>query len=183
MSEAGQDAGTGPTPEQLDTVLARLTAGAEDSAQSRLLDPLIGDWQTESVWEPFVGHGLRRSKQRTENRWILGGRTLESRTFDDAGEEQLRLLLSFDPSSAYYAAYAVHTLSTFFTLERGTWNDETRSLVLDGSEPVPGGRPPIRYQRSIHVLSDDEHAVSIGYPDVAPGTYGPMFTTHHRERR
>lgn len=169
-----------PEPSAADAMLAALTAGAGDRPESRVLDSLVGDWRATTEWEPIVGHGVRRSQSRVETRWIFGNRLVESRTFTAEGIESAKLLCAFDPTVGDYVAFAVNTFSTSFTLERGDHDPAARTLTLDGWEPVPDGRPSVRYRRTFELAGPDRHTSSITYPDVPPGTFGPMFISYAR---
>ena len=165
--------------EELDAWVGVLTRGAQDRPESRVLDALLGRWAALTEWEPVPGRGVRTSDSTVDVSWILGGRVLEMRSFDPDGDELSRLLLSFDPSRGDYAAYATTVLSTHFEVERGSYDEARRALVLDGEEPGPHGA--IHYRRTVQ-LGDDGFVVDISYPDVPPGTYGPMRVSHRRVR-
>ncbi len=156
-----------------------LTAGAADASESRVLDALVGDWHVSTAWEQIAGAGVRQVDGRTANGWIFGGRTLELRGFDSAGIEEAKLLSAFDPTVGDYVAFAANALSTCFVLERGRLHDDG-SLVLDGVEPIPDGRPGIRYQRTFRFDGPDRYTASISYPGVPPGTYGSLVSTNER---
>lgn len=164
----------------LDPLTAALTAGAQDAAESRALDPLIGDWRVTTAWEPAVGKGVRRSEGRVENRWILDGRVLESNQFDRDASHTTKLLLAFDPSVGDYTGYCVHVLSSYFVLERGTFDPTTSTLALDAHEPKRDRSGTVHYRRSIRIDSPTLYTVAISYPGVPEGTYGPMSLTHER---
>jgi hypothetical protein len=172
--------GAGGAGDDADALLAALTAGAQDLPASRVLDVLAGTWRVEVEWEPIVGRGLRRSVLRAETGWIFGGRVLESRHLSADGIEQSRLTLAFDPTVGDYVGFAIHLLSSCFVLERGHHDEVESAIVLDAWEPVPGGRPPVHYRRTTHLLDADHHVVGITYPDDPPGRYGPMHLAFER---
>ena len=167
-------------------LFAALTAGAADRPESRVLDSVIGRWRTTTLWEPIPGAGVQQSHGRFEAEWVFGGRVVEARSFDAAGVESARLLMAFDPTIGDYAAFTVHALSTFFEIERGAYDAGAGTLAFDAIEPVPGDRPGIHFRRTFHfqdpdtIDDPDTFRVVITYPDVPPGTYGGMYTTHHR---
>ena len=161
-------------------MLDALTAGAQDMAESRVLDRLVGSWRTRTEWEPIVGRGVRLLEGSAENAWVFGGRVVESKVFDAAGTETGKVLFAFDPKIGDYTAYTVTLLSSFFVLERGHHDPQRDRLVLDAIEPVAPGVPGIRFQREIRFVDDDRYTVTIGYPDVPPGTYGPMSVAYQR---
>jgi hypothetical protein len=169
-----------PEGESLDTWVAALTRGGQDRAESRRLDPFVGRWAATTEWEPVPGRGVRTSQATVGVGWVLGGRLMEMRSFDPDGGELSRLLVAFDPSRGDYAGFTATVLSTHFEVERGHFDDERRALVLDGEEPGPPRDPLIHYRRTMQLDGDDRFVVDISYPDVPPGTYGPMRITHDR---
>lgn len=175
VREDGDDAG-----DRADALFATLTAGAKDHPASRVLDALVGDWHLDVEWEPIVGHGLRRSEGRCETRWTFDDRVLESRHLLPDGVETSRHTYAYDPTVGDYVAFAVHVLSTSFVLERGHFDAPERNLVLEGWEPVPGGRPSVHFRRTIHLEDGDHLAMGITYPDDPPGRYGPMHVAYRR---
>lgn len=163
-----------------DSLFAALTAGAADRPESRVLDALVGDWRVTTRWEPIVGHGVREHLAESHNRWILAGRVLECRTFDPEGRETTRLYLAFDPSVGDYTAFSPTVLSTFFVLERGTWDETSRSLAVEAVEPIAREPFSVRYRRTIEVMSPDLYRTSITYPGSPEGRYGPLTATFER---
>ena len=167
-------------PGSADELFTMLTAGAADAAESRVLDALVGEWRVTTAWEQIAGAGVRHFDGRSVNGWIFGGRVLELRGFDVDGTENAKLLCAFDPTIGDYVAFGVNALSTCFVLERGQLDDGGRALVFDGVEPLPGGQPGVRFQRTFRFDGDDCHTTSITYPEVPPGTYGSMVATNER---
>ena len=164
----------------LDAWVDALTRGGHDRPESARLDPLVGRWAAVTEWEPVPGRGVRTSESAVEVAWVLGGRLLELRSFDLDGGEISRLLVAFDPSRGDYAAFTATVLSSHFEIERG-WFDEARgALVLDGEEPGPSHDPLIHFRRTVQLLGDEAFVMDISYPDVPPGTYGPMRVSHRR---
>lgn len=163
-----------------DALLAALTAGAADRPESRVLDPLVGDWRVTTRWEPIVGHGVRVSESQSRNRWILRGRVLECRMTDPDGEETQRLLVAFDPSVGDYAAFSATVLSTFFLVERGHYDPASRSLAVEGIEPIKVDPFSVRYRRTIEMVSPDLYRTSISYPGAPDGRYGPLAASFER---
>lgn len=170
----------GIDPASTDSLVAALTAGAQDRPETRVLDALVGRWASRTEWEPVVGHGVRLSHGRVETRWIYGGRALESRTFDGDGTETGTVILAFDGLVGDYVAFAFNVLSTFFVVERGPFLPGSRSWELDAIEPRRDGGPGIRFRRTVRLVGDDAYTTQVSYPDVPPGTYGPMSTTLER---
>ena len=167
----------------LDPLTASLTAGAQDAPESRVLDALVGRWRVTTEWEPAVGKGIRRSEGRVENRWILDGRVLESDSYDEQGTLTTKLLLAFDPIVRDYAGYCVNVLSSFFVLERGTYDPGTATLALDAHEPKRNrSGETVHYRRSIGIGAPPGYTMAISYPGVPEGTYGPMRLRHERIR-
>jgi hypothetical protein len=167
-------------PSSTDSFLAALTAGAADRPESRVLDDLVGDWRVTTEWKPIADGAVHHLSARTETQWIVDGRVQESRSFDDDGREIAKVLCAFDPTVGDYVAFSVTVMSTCFVLERGHHDPVGRTLVLEGVEPVPGGRPAVRYRRTVQFGGVDEYTVAISYPDAPPGTYGPMVSRHQR---
>ncbi len=166
----------------LDAWVDALTRGGHDRPETARLDPLVGRWVAVTEWEPVPGRGVRVSESTVEVGWVLGGRLLEQRSFDADGVELSRLLIAFDPSRGDYAAFTATVLSSHFEVERGWFDDERRALVLDGEEPGPASDPRIHFRRTVRIIDDDTFVVDISYPDVPPGTYGPMRVSHRRVR-
>lgn len=159
--------------------LARLVADAEARPEHRVLDALVGRWEHRTQWELISGRGWQHHRGTTENRWALRGRAIESRTSDHDGSEASRCYLAFDPSNDDFVAFSVSILSTFFVLERGSYDELGPALVLEGTEPVPG-RGQVRFRRTITFLGPDRYAVGITYPDHPDGPFGRMFIEHRR---
>jgi hypothetical protein len=177
MSEQADTAQPSPG----DSLIAALKKAGADRPESRVLDPLVGRWRSDTAWEPVPGKGVRHMEGTVEVGWIIDGRGLEMRSFDPEGSEGARVLLAFDPSGGDYVAFSVTVLSSFFTLERGTYDADGRRLVLDGQEPAPNLGKIIDYRRTITLVDDDTFTVEISYPGVPPGTYGPMLVTNRRQ--
>jgi hypothetical protein len=167
-------------PAPVDALVGALTRGGEDRIESRRLDALTGRWAAVTEWEPVVGRGVRRSESTVHVAWILAGRALEMRSIDPDGVEISRLLVAFDPSRGDYAAFAASVLSSHFEVERGHFDEDLGALVLHGEELGPDHDPLIRYRRTVRIVDDDTFTIAISYPDVPPGTYGPMSITHTR---
>ena len=167
-------------PATTESMFAALTAGAQDRAESRALDALVGRWASRTEWEPIVGHGVRVIHGRTETDWVYEGRVLRSRTFDEGGAETGTLVLAYDALVGDYIGFAFNVLSTFFVVERGAYRPDSRSWELEAIEPRHDGKPGVRYRRTLQIVGDDRFTARISYPDVPPGTYGPMFITLDR---
>ena len=58
-----------------------------------MLDDLIGDWQVTTEWKPIADGAVHRLRGRMETQWIVDGRVLESRSFDDDGHEVAKVLV------------------------------------------------------------------------------------------
>lgn len=157
-----------------------LTAGAQDRPESRALDPLVGRWRTRTEWEPIVGQGVRQIEGRSQAAWTYGGRVLVARNFDANLAEIGSVVLAFDGLVGDYIAFAFNQLSTFFAVERGPYLPDTRTFELDAIEPRRDGGPGVRFRRSVHLVDDDTYTIQVSYPDVPPGTYGPMHVTYER---
>jgi hypothetical protein len=140
----------------------------------------VGDWRVTTWWEPIVGHGVREIPSESRNRWILRGRVLECRNLDPSGEETARLLLAFDPSVDDYVAFSTTVFSTFFAVERGTYDPTTRSLAVEAVEPIRIEPFSVRYRRTIEFVSPDLHRSTISYPGAPEGRYGPMTASFER---
>jgi hypothetical protein len=169
-----------PDESYADSMFDAITAGAQDRPEARVLDRLVGTWRTKTAWEPIVGHGVRHLEGRTETVPIYGGRMLRSRTFDPDGEATGDLILAYDGLVGDYIGFAFNSLSTFFVVERGTYDPELDRFELDALEPRRDGGPSVRFRRTIQFDGDAAYTASISYPDVPPGTYGPMAITHER---
>ena len=167
-------------PAPVDDLVGALTRGGADRIESRRLDTLTGRWSAVTEWEPVVGRGVRRSESTVEVAWILARRVLEARSIDPDGVEISRFLVAFDPSRGDYAAFAASVLSSHFEVERGQFDEDVGALVLHGEERGPVHDPLIRYRRTVRIVDDDTFTIDISYPDVPPGTYGPMLITHTR---
>ena len=160
-----------------DPFLAALTSGAQSRPESRVLDPLLGDWRADTDWDPRGDGQIRRSQGRVENRWILDGRVLESCSFDEQGDLTTRFLLAYDPTVDDYVGFCVHVLSSSFVLERGAYDATTSTLALDAHEPLRNRSDTVHYRRSI-TFGSDGYTTAITYPGVPDGTYGPMVVRH-----
>ena len=119
-----------------------------DRPESRVLDGLLGDWRVTTEWKPIADGAVHRLRAM-ETRWIVDGRVQESRSFDDDGQEIAKVLCAFDPTVGDYVAFSVTVMSTCFVLERGRHDPVGRTLVLEGVEPVPGGRPRSGTRRTV----------------------------------
>lgn len=166
-----------------DRFLAALVEGATRLPQSRVLDRLVGSWRASTEWEPLPGRGVRRSVSDCEIEWILDGRVLESRTFDDHGVETAKLLIAFDPAARDYVCFSTTSLSNSFHLERGHHHEEPPGIVFAGEERVARSLTVIAYHRTFTFDGPDRFTTSITYPDVPPGTYGGMVVHHVRTHR
>jgi hypothetical protein len=164
----------------VDALFDALTAGAEERPESRVLDALVGRWRTRTEWEPIVGQGVRHIEGITESAWIYDGRVLHARSTDAAGVEVGAVLFAYDGLHGDYVAFAFNRLSTFFAVERGRYLPESRSFELEVIEPRRDGGPGVRVRRTIRLIDVDRYTTEVSYPDVAPGTFGPMFVTHER---
>ena len=160
-------------------LLARMAAETAARPEHRELDRLVGRWEVRTQWEVVGGGGWQRHHGSAENRWILAGRVLESRSCDHHGAEVSRCYLAFDPSAGDYIAFSASVLSTYFVLERGTFDPLGPALVLEGSEPVPS-MGQIRFRRTITFVDDERYALAVTYPDHPDGPFGRMFVEHRR---
>lgn len=160
-------------------LLARLVADAAARPEHRVLDALVGRWEHRVEWELVHGQGWQRHRGTTENRWSFGDRVLESTTLDHDGSVAARCSYAFDPGAGDYVAFSLSVLSTFYALERGTFDDLGPALVFEAHEPVPG-RDPIRFRRTVTFLGPDRYAMGITYPDHPDGPFGRMFIEHRR---
>jgi hypothetical protein len=161
-------------------LLATMLTETAARPEHRELDRLVGTWDVRTRWQVVGGQPWQHLRGSVENRWILAGRVLESRSSDGDGTEAARVYYAFDPSAGDYVAISLTILSTFFVLERGTFDPLGPSIVFEGSEELPGIATPIRFHRTVTFVSDDEHTVGITYPDHLDGTFGGMFIEHQR---
>lgn len=161
-------------------LLAKLLAETAARPEHRELDRLVGTWAVRTQWQVVAGQPWQEHRGRTENRWILGGRVLESRSWDATDAEAARVYYAFDPSANDFVAISLTILSTFFVLERGTFDPLGPAIVFEGVEELPGLAVPIRFHRTVTFVSDDEHTIGITYPDHLDGTFGGMFIEHQR---
>ena len=77
-------------------------------------------------------------------------------------------------------SFAVTVMTTFFTLERGRYDDLGPAIVFEGEELLPGFGSPIRYHRTVTFVDDDSYTMGISYPDHPDSTFGRMFVEHRR---
>lgn len=170
----------GPSGDAGLDLLRRLVAAAGERPEHRVLDVLVGEWDLRVQWQVRAGDSWLHQRSRATNAWILGGRVLESRTFDLDGNETARTHLAFDPSVGDYVGITMSILSLTYGLERGTFDQLGPALVLEGHETIPTLPVPLRYHRTITFLGDDEHTLGITYPDHPDGIFGGMFIEHRR---
>ena len=148
--------------------------------EHRELDRLVGTWDVRSQWQVTAGDGWHHGQGTAENRWILGGRVLESTNRGPDGAESSRTFFAFDCTAGDYVAFSLTVLSTFYVLERGPFDPLGPALVFEGSEALPGMDGAIRFHRTLTFVDPSQYTLGITYPDHPEGTFGGMFIEHHR---
>ncbi|MEZ5244983.1 MAG: DUF1579 family protein [Acidimicrobiales bacterium] len=151
----------------LTTVLEAMDAATARPETDVLLERLIGTWDVEGSWVIRVDRPPVKVGGRTENRWILFGRFVQSDTFPtaDATEPSSTVIFGYDPRAEDYFAFAVNALNRHYDIEHGAHDVEADALLLRGDEVVLPGRRVLRFVRTVAFVDPDRIDVSISFPD------------------
>lgn len=162
-----------PTPEQIARAQALTQAGPEHER----LASLVGMWDTEMRVRPAPGADVMTARAFAENRMILGGRFLESRStidmFGMSGESIT--LLGFDRRHGRYTSIGLDTFGTYWVSGSGPADPVTGFIRMQGEDedPVLGHTQVFEFRLEIH--DDDRYTFSvIFFDDMHTQGKGPL---------
>jgi uncharacterized protein DUF1579 len=145
-----------------DQMMAEMLKYAMPGPQHEMLKPMAGSWKaTTKSWsgpgDPKVAEGM------CENKWILGGRYLESTYKGDfMGQPFEGLgLLGFDVKGKKYVNLWMDTMSTTYMASAGDLDPATKTLTFSGTVPDPVSGAPTPYRMVTKIVDDNKHVFSM----------------------
>jgi len=163
LMPAGATAQNQPTAEQIARAQALMQAGPEHE----LLARLAGTWDAEVRVRPAPGAEVMTAQAFAENRMILGGRFLESRStldlFGISGESIT--LIGFDRRHDRYTSIGLDTFGTYWVSGSGSADPATGVIRMQGEDddPVLGHKQVFEFRLEIH--DDDRYTFSVVFFD------------------
>ena len=155
-------------PEQARHALEALTRPFAPVAEHRTLMRLLGVWQVHGEWHVLPGQTPVAFTARMINTGILGGHYVESRTlYDD--QEGSRVIYGFDPDEQRFIAFAINAITSRSDVEYGRYEQSADALFFEGVEPVGPKRRPMRFERVLRYIADDELHLEILHPEMEEG--------------
>ncbi len=145
------------------TMLEAISRQYSPRVEHKTLARLNGDWQINGEWHLVPGSPTIITGQM-ENRGILGGHFIESRSFFE-GIERSRVIYGYDPEDGRFMAFAISALAARCDLEHGQYNMEADILRFSCVEYVGSQQIPVQFERTLSFLSEDAFDLRITYPE------------------
>jgi hypothetical protein len=145
---------------------------ARPGPENRWLEPLVGSWRTEVVWEA-PGRQAARLVGSSENRWILGGRFLSCETVVGEGPSRVEstTIYGFDSTQRRFFAFTLTNLAGHVLQASGSYDPTSAGFLLSGRERDQATGGLFTFRERLSVEGSDRHVLRVYY-DV-PG--GPPF--------
>jgi len=149
---------TSTSPGAMPDEMAACAAQGELADEHAHLPRFVGTWNaTVSLWfgpdaaEPHVSTGVM------VNDLDLGGRYLTQTYTDDQGQFHGRGVLGYNTLDRRWEGFWIDDMSTFFQLERGTFDAASDTWTMIGEMTDPGSKQPMTKKTLVRMVSENEH--------------------------
>lgn len=113
---------------------------AKPGPEHRILDGLIGEWTTEG--ELLIpGAPAIKIKGTTTNRWVLGGRFVQSETTGDPGVISVSAINIFGFETGRhrkYTMFGIDTMGTYSITCAGDYDAQKQTIRFEGADEFEG---------------------------------------------
>lgn len=165
-----------PSEAERERIRREMMAAMAPGPEHDRLAGWAGDWNLEVRMWMSPGADPVTTTGTAQNRMILGGRFLESRSqagTGDMGIESL-VLLGFDRRHGQYTLVGFDTWGTYYVTAAGRPDGDGR-VVMDGvnDDPISGVRET--YQMILRPVDDDTFVHEVVFTDAAHTSDGEPF--------
>lgn len=128
-NDCGCGGGSGGAHTQVEDPMAAFAEMAALAAEHKLLEPFIGEWDSEvKMWmgpgEPQVSNGVMVNKP------ILGGRFIEQKYQGHGYDFQGSGLWGYNKASGKFEGLWIDTMSTMMQMDTGDYNPGTKTFTM-----------------------------------------------------
>lgn len=148
---------------------------ADLPAELKVLDRMIGDWNTVTVQKPaeWTPEGRRLTASVTRE-WILNGRFVMDTSIHSNGDESIAVM-GYDPGQRAYRSWWFNSLGNRND-SRGQWNEASKTLTWETT--LEDGRS---MQSSVRFATPDQEIWRFQVTDAEGRVYLDMDITATRE--
>jgi hypothetical protein len=128
----------------------------------KALEPLNGDWTTESTFWMAPGAEAQQSKGECKRKWILGGRFLEEKVTGSFGGMSFEGfgLLGYDNLKKQYVDVWVDSMSTMILSTTGSTDETRKTFTFTGQYDDPMTGQKNKSMRLVHkIQGPDKHTM------------------------
>lgn len=183
---AAPAAGQGPANEEQRQKMQAMMAAMQPGPEHARLARLAGTFDVEiTMWSDPGGDSMKAAAV-AENRMILGGRFLESRTTGGQPPMQIESLslLGFDRRHGKYTSIGLDTWGTYYVTAAGTMRDSLVTMHGTDDDPIAGHTQV--YDVNLRFVDADTYITDVTFTDeVHSRGKGPFkaFEAVHRRRK
>lgn len=166
-----------PNDEQRRELVARMVGLNTPGEEHALLSSMEGRWhQTVRIWSS-PGAEPSQHEGTSENRMILGGRFLESRTEGGRGAMPVEglTIMGFDKRYERFTVVGFDTWGTYYITAAGGYDPETRTITMMGEDDDPVLGHTQLYDIVIRLIDEDSFVSEIIFKDEAHTKGGDPF--------
>ena len=183
---AAPAAGQGPANEEQRQKMQAMMAAMQPGPEHARLARLAGTFDVEiTMWSGPGGDSMKAAAV-AENRMILGGRFLESRTTGGQPPMQIESLslVGFDRRHGKYTSIGLDTWGTYYVTAAGTMTDSLVTMHGTDDDPIAGHTQV--YDVNLRFVDADTYVTDVTFTDeVHSRGKGPFkaFEAVHRRRK
>lgn len=165
------------SPGERQRIAQAVMAAAQPGPEHAELMALAGSWTVEARLWPSPGAEPMAFTFPAENRAILGGRFLESRS---SGElmgmpVEALALYGFDRRHGKYTVVGFDTFGTYWVTGAGAMDPATRTVAMDGTDDDPITRMTQVYTLHLRLVDADTYVTDVVFHDAAHAPGGGGF--------
>lgn len=176
------------SPEERQRIAQAVMAAAQPGPEHAELGKLVGTWDVEALLWSAPGADPFRATFPAENRAILGGRFLESRSSGEMMGMPVEALslLGFDRRHGKYTVVGFDTFGTYYVTAAGTLDPATRTITMDGTDEDPITRMTQVYTFHLRLVDPDTYVSDVVFHDPAHtgggGSFKAVELTYRRRK-
>lgn len=159
-------------------------AMSKPGPKHKLLEALVGTWDTETTAWMMPGAPPMVSKGTTTKSMVFGGRYLREELLgtDPSGNSMAGVgYVGFENGSKQYQGVFISEAMTGVMWYSGTASEDGKTFTFTGKENDPTGGPAMEYKLTTTITSPDSHTLEMEYH--VGGQLIPAFKIVHTRRK
>ena len=159
-------------------------AAATPGAPHKLLEPMVGTFDTKVTFWAAPGAPPQTSEGVSENRWIMGGRYVEERFKGSMMGMEFEGLgyTGYDNITKKYWGSWVDNMSTGTMTSTGTTSDGGKTWTFDATMSDAMSGKVMKLKQKLNVKSADEHVFEMWGSDKKGKTFKMMEIVYTRKK-